>query len=192
MVTRLESLCWPATQPTLTAGDLVLRPWRDSDADAVVRACQEPAIQRYTRVPEPYLLSDAEEFVGSGTREAWRVGAGAAFAIASIESGDVVGAVGLMDVDAVRRVASAGYWMAAAARRRGVASRALGAITEWALTDVGFVRLEVEIEPENTASLGVAAAAGFVRDDITGLRRASIKGRDREFVVLFRGEPVPA
>jgi hypothetical protein len=49
----VTALDWPTTPLTLTDGSVTLRPWCESDADAVYRACQGPAIQRWTRVPVP-------------------------------------------------------------------------------------------------------------------------------------------
>ena len=46
--------------PTLRDGDLVLRPKRPEDADALTAACQDPEIPRWTFVPSPYTRADAE------------------------------------------------------------------------------------------------------------------------------------
>ena len=50
----MTALTWPATQPTLEADGLTLRPWRASDADAVYAACQDPEIVKWTTIPQPY------------------------------------------------------------------------------------------------------------------------------------------
>jgi RimJ/RimL family protein N-acetyltransferase len=52
---------------------MVLRGHRHADIDAVLAQCQDPAFERWTTVPWPYLRSHAEEFVA--TREqAWTAG----------------------------------------------------------------------------------------------------------------------
>ena len=48
---------------TLTTERLVLHPPTETDIDAIVRACQDPEIPRYTPVPSPYGREDAEGYV---------------------------------------------------------------------------------------------------------------------------------
>lgn len=47
----------------LRDGPTALRPWRDSDIGALVFACQDPEISRWTRVPSPYGESDARAYL---------------------------------------------------------------------------------------------------------------------------------
>jgi len=51
-----------ATAP-LRDGPTALRPWRDSDLAALVEACQDPEIPRWTRVPSPYGPADARLYL---------------------------------------------------------------------------------------------------------------------------------
>ncbi|MBV7248125.1 GNAT family N-acetyltransferase [Streptomyces sp. MW-W600-10] len=48
-----------------------------------------------------------------------------------------------------------------AARGAGVATRALGALSAWALDDIGFYRLELDHSTCNAASCRVATKAGY-------------------------------
>ena len=64
---------------------IVLRPWREDDADAVYAACQDAEIQHWIPViPRPYTHDDAHAFV-TGELELGRY----QFAIA--QEGQVVG-----------------------------------------------------------------------------------------------------
>jgi ribosomal-protein-alanine N-acetyltransferase len=54
-----------------------------------------------------------------------------------------------------------GYYVASAARGRGVATAALGALVQIALHDVGLVRVVVDIDPGNVASRHVVERNGF-------------------------------
>ena len=56
--------------PTLRDDDLVLRPKRPDDADAITAACQDPEIARWTFVPSPYTRADAEHFIAISAEEA--------------------------------------------------------------------------------------------------------------------------
>ena len=84
---------WPAEQPNLTDGVVLLRQWRPEDVDAVFVACQDPAIQHYTQVPVPYLREHAMGFVDSAPDQ-WADGTGAQFAVTDPTSGQLLGAWG--------------------------------------------------------------------------------------------------
>lgn len=60
--------------------------------------------------------------------------------------------------------ASIGYWIAPRFRRRGFARDALATLSGWALGLGGVERLELYIEPWNTASWRAAEACGFTRE----------------------------
>jgi ribosomal-protein-alanine N-acetyltransferase len=71
----------------------------------------------------------------------------------------VVGLLLLEDV--ADRSATVGYYVASAARRRGVATAAVGALVRVAREDVGLLRLVADIDPANLASRLVAERNGF-------------------------------
>ncbi len=94
-----------------------------------------------------------------------------------------------------RRQAEIGYWVGPWARRRGVATAALRALSVHAFGH-GLERLELLTHWDNPISQRVALAAGYQRE---GVRRGALPGRDggREDMVAFvrlagdAGEPVP-
>src|SRR5262249_53037883 len=47
----------------LVDGATALRPWRDTDAEALATAARDPDIARWTRVPEHYGQEDARAFL---------------------------------------------------------------------------------------------------------------------------------
>ena len=174
---------WPEEQPSLTDGVVVLRPWRLEDADAVLRACQDPDIQHYTQVPVPYLREHAVDFVGSAPGQ-WADGTGAQFAVLDPSSGELVGCMGLMEADHQRRQVVAGYWTAPGGRARGMTRRALRLATQWALTDGGFDTVLLEVEEDNPRSTAVVLAVGYERADHP-IDSRDLKGTVRHFV-LYR------
>jgi RimJ/RimL family protein N-acetyltransferase len=89
------------------------------------------------------------------------MGDGAEFAITRATSGEFLGAIGLRPIDWDRRTATAGYWVAAWARRQGVATRGLIMATRWAFHQVGLVAVELVTKIGNVASERVAEKAGF-------------------------------
>lgn len=178
----MTDLSWPATQPTFEAEGLTLRPWRESDADAVYSACQNPEIVRWTTVPSPYEREDAEGYVGPVSADAWAHKTAVNFAVVNPD-GTVAGSFGLVRMNLPQAVAEVGYWVAPWARRRGVATRAAAAVTEWALSGVGFARVELLAAVENTGSRRVAERIGFTQE---GVLRSAAAGRgERLDLVLY-------
>lgn len=145
----------------ITEDDLLLRPWRPADAEAVYRACQDPDIQRWTTVPVPYLMEHATGFVADAAPAAWANGAAAEFAVVDRLTGELIGSCGLITIDHRLRSAEIGYWVAPRGRGRGVAARATRAIAHWAFDRLGLRRIVWQAELGNHASRLVAMRAGF-------------------------------
>lgn len=86
--------------------------------------------------------------------------------------GVFVGQMHLFDVVwGSRWTGSAGYWLDQRATGRGIASWALAMLIDHCLGEVGLHRVEVNIRPENSASLAVARRLGLTEE---GLRRGLI------------------
>jgi ribosomal-protein-alanine N-acetyltransferase len=66
------------------------------------------------------------------------------------------------------RCGAIGYWVDRTVAGRGIVPTAVALATDYCLLDLGLHRIEVNIRPENTASLRVVDKLGF-RDE--GLRR---------------------
>jgi RimJ/RimL family protein N-acetyltransferase len=161
--------------PTLRDGDLVLRPKRPSDAEAITAACQDPEIPRWTFVPSPYSLADAEAFLaGSAEEEA----AGKSVNLLAVDAADdrLLGSFSIMELDREPGFGEIGYWVAAEARGRGVATRAVRLLADWARAELGLTRIEILPHKDNVPSRRVAEKAGF-RDtgDLTGAPRAGVE-----------------
>lgn len=164
------------------ADDVVrLRAFREEDVPGIVRSCSDPLTQRYTRVPFPYDEADARAFVISGPGRRL-VGEALDLAVADMGDDRLLGCVGLLvdRHDADR--AEIGYWVVPAERRRGVAVRALGLLSRWAVTEGGYARLDLQAALTNTASIRAAQRCGFVRE--ATLRAAWYRGT-REDMALF-------
>jgi RimJ/RimL family protein N-acetyltransferase len=171
----------------MTAGDIRLRPWVPSDADEVYRACQDPGIQRWTLVPSPYTRADAEEFVGRTAPAGWADGTAAQFAVLDAATARLLASVGLVSVGP-DGLAEIGYWCAAEARGRGVATRATRVLARWALSVVGVERLEWRAEVGNPASRRVAEKAGFT---VEGRLRRALVRRDGSRADCWIGSLLP-
>jgi RimJ/RimL family protein N-acetyltransferase len=169
------------TTEVLHTERLVLRPHRPDDEDAVLRACQDPGIQRWiTAVPVPYTRADARLFV---TEVAPRERAERRGMPVVVEAGgELAGSAGL-HLREGRFGPEVGYWIAPWARGRGYAAEAAAALADWALAH-GAPRVHLVADVDNTASQAVAERAGFARE---GVVRACLDDRDGSYrdAVLF-------
>jgi RimJ/RimL family protein N-acetyltransferase len=154
-------------QPTLTGEQVRLRPWRRDDVDAIVAACQDPELQRWTQVPVPYRREDAEGFVAGIASGTWAAG-GALFAVEPRDGGPLLASIGLFP--ASDGFAEAGYWTVAEHRGRGYTTEALGVLADWVFGHLGLRRLELHVDPANVGSRRVAERAGFVAEGLVRQR----------------------
>lgn len=156
---RLEA---PATA---TAPALALRPWREADAPALVAVYRDDdALRRWTS-PGPQDEPAAVRWV-RGQQQGWEAGQRYAFAVVE-EDGRAPGGtlVGHAVLKPEAGSAEVGYWTAAHARGRGVAPRALQALTDWAFTAFTadeVPRLDLMHRIDNTASCRVADKCGYL------------------------------
>ena len=151
--------------PVLTDDVVVLRAWRQEDAPAIFAACQDPEIARWVPIPWPYHEPDAQSLIDASAA-GWKDGSAAHFAIVEMAADGVVGSISRYGPSADRGAhrATFGYWVAAAARGHGVATRALRLIVDWTLATTDVVRLDLEIFAGNEASQRVAARCGFTAE----------------------------
>lgn len=167
---------------TLRTARLLLRPWHADDAPAVLAACSDPEVRRWTRVPDPYTGADARAFVEQWAPAQWATGRGAPFAVLDAgpevdrgaAAGRLVASVSLMRIE--EGAAEIGYWAAPHARGRGVATEAVDAVCRWGFDQLGLQRVEWLAYVGNEASRRVAERVGFRQE---GLLRSALVQRGR-------------
>jgi RimJ/RimL family protein N-acetyltransferase len=150
---------------------------------------RDPAVQEFTYVPVPWPEGFERQWL---ERYDQADGSRAGFAIVDEESGEFLGMAALVTLDLDGRQAEAGYIVSPQARGRGVASRALSLLTEWALGELGLERVELRITDGNEPSMRVADKCGYVREGV--LRSVHFKQGRRSDVVLYSrlaGDPPP-
>jgi RimJ/RimL family protein N-acetyltransferase len=147
--------------PTLRDEDLLLRPRLPEDIDALVEACQDPEIPRWTRVRSPYTRDLAVEFLAQTAEEARDGEAIGVFAVD--DAGTLLGSFSIMDLKAAPDYGEIGYWLAAPARGRGIATRAVRLLTDWGHDELGLERIEIIVHEDNARSHAVPLRAGYER-----------------------------
>ncbi len=142
----------------------------------------DPLVQRFTRVPEPFGSAEAARWLGL-YEQGWEDGSRAGFAILDLATGAFLGMIAFVVLRLESLEAEVGYIVAPEARGRGVANRALTLLTRWGFDSLGLQRLELRAELENPASLKVAERCGYVREGT--LRGVHLKGVRRGDMALY-------
>jgi RimJ/RimL family protein N-acetyltransferase len=166
----------------LTAGETSLRGWRDADVPALVEACQDPDIVRWTRVPASYGEADARFYLRQ-RYDATFAGVTAPFAMVHTATQELLGSISLMRFNWRHARGEVGYWLAASARGQGHATRAVRLICGWGFDTLGLERIDLLAATGNPASQRVAERAGFTREAVL---RSYMEGTyERQDMVAF-------
>ncbi len=145
-----------------------IRPLTASDAPALltaVRASLPTLSQWLPWATDDYDLAIAESWIAHciAARETERE---YHFGIFDAASGEVLGSVGLNHRIPAYRSANMGYWVADAARGRGVAVEAARWAARFGFDTLGLQRIAILILPENRTSLRVAMKLGAVCEGV--------------------------
>jgi RimJ/RimL family protein N-acetyltransferase len=168
----------------LADGPTALRPWRDSDVAAIVAACQDPEIPRWTMLPEPYGEADGREYLRS-RYDMLHGGISAPLAIVDGADHDqLLGSISLLHFNWDHRRAEVGYWLAREARGHGHTTRAVRLICDWGFRTLGLERIGLRAAVENGASQRVAERAGFTREAV---QRRYLRIKDRQMDMVAFG-----
>ena len=169
-------------------GSIRIRLRADADDAAIVAACQDPEIPRWTRVPEPYDERCAAEWAAESQRQR-EAGEGLHLVIADAGTDELLGSIGVQDIRRAESRCDIGYWLARQARGRGVMTRAVRLLSRWVFDNLPIERIQIAVQPDNRASRAVAERAGY---GFEGILRSyiEIKGRPRDMAMhsLLRGE----
>ena len=177
--------------PTLAAGPFRLRPFALGDIDVVREAASDPRIPLITTVPAAFTEEAGRRFIERQWERAEQ-GTGYSFAIADADTDRPVGQAGLWLTDVSAGRASVGYWVVSSARGRRAAACGVRALTRWAHQDLRIPRLELHVEPWNTASIRTAEKAGFQREGLLrGWQEVGGERKDMYMYARLAGDPVP-
>jgi RimJ/RimL family protein N-acetyltransferase len=162
---RVTCVMFPRDVPTLSDGDVTLRPHCPEDAEGSWEQCQDPLSQEWTTVPVPYSREDARRFVTQVMPGGWE--SGQEWGLAVEATGD----------DGVRRYAGTvslrvrgegraeiAYGSHPWVRGRGVMHRALTLLLDWGFDKQGLRTVVWWADKGNWASRKLAWRLGFTHD----------------------------
>ncbi len=143
--------------------NLIIRPWKKEDANALAAIANNIKIWNMVRdrLPHPYKLDDALAWIGFTNSQ----NPACNFAIEVNET--VVGSIGfiLMD-DVYNRNIEIGYFIGEAYWGNGIASLAVKQLIELLLTEYHPVRIFAAVFENNPASMQVLKKNGFALESI--------------------------
>ena len=124
---------------------LILRAPRAEDASAIAAIANDRRIAENTaRIPHPYRLTDAQEFI------AYANGTDREIMFVITLAGDrIIGSCGVGSIDG--RCPEIGYWLGASSWGNGYATEAARAVINHAFTTLGYDILSAEARVSNPA-----------------------------------------
>ena len=97
--------------------------------------------------------------------------------------GTLVGGVMFKTMNVTQRTAEAGCWLEPAGTGRGLVTRAIETIVDWAVGERGIHRIEWQVAAGNEPSIAVARRLGMTRDGV--LREALLHHGERHDVEIW-------
>ena len=151
--------------PVLTAAGVHLRPLAVADAKALFEAHRDPETHRYWSSPAHQSLEQTARYI----KDTLEMKGATCWAITE-NGGEALGRVTLFELR--QGVGELGIVMRRDATGRGLASKALQLVGDYAFSEMGMHRLMADIDPENNASISLFLRAGYQRE---GLLRGNWK-----------------
>jgi RimJ/RimL family protein N-acetyltransferase len=141
--------------PVLETERLVLRAPRLEDVKAIAALANDRRIAENTRrLPHPYTVADAEQFVQ------WAIQASGEMALVITRAdGELVGGCGLALLDGP--APEIGYWLGIPYWGQGYATEAVRAVIDYAFTELDHQALQAGARVTNPASRRILEKCGF-------------------------------
>jgi [ribosomal protein S5]-alanine N-acetyltransferase len=139
--------------------DFVLRAWKMDDVDSLVDNANNFNIAKFLSdvFPHPYTAEDAKKFITFATQD----DPIHIFAIAV--EGKAVGGIGIHpQQDIMKKNAELGYWLGERYWGKGIITRAVGQMIDFAFHTYDITRIYARPFGTNTASQKVLEKTGFV------------------------------
>ena len=152
-------------QPILETERLKLRPFRIEDSKKVQILAGEKQVASTTfNIPHPYEDGIAENWINTHD-ETYDEGKGVVYAMTLKKSGELVGAISLMNVVEGHQ-GELGYWVGVPYWNKGYCTEAGKAVLRYGFKDRGLNRIHASYLTRNPASSRVMEKLGMVPEGI--------------------------
>ena len=170
----------------LTNGNIIVRPLRSEDAEALYEAVRESIAEVSPWLAwchENYSIEESREFLRSRTAKSqgdeWY-----SFGIFDRANEQrFLGGVGLNFINRVHQFGNLGYWVRTSATGHNVASNGGRLVAQFGFEELGLHRIEILAAIPNVASQRVAEKIGAVREGVQR-KRLLMRGESHD-AVLF-------
>lgn len=162
----------------------LVRRLEPSDAEslfAAVRASLPGLVDWMPWCKLDYAIEDAEAWIRF-TQACWENRSEFPLGVFEADTGQVVGGVGINQINRAHRIGNIGYWVSTPHQGRGVARFAAREAAMLGFGELGLARLEIVTLPHNLASQRVAEALGATRECIAR-NRLQIRGQAHDAIV---------
>jgi RimJ/RimL family protein N-acetyltransferase len=149
------------TPPTLSTERLTLRPFADTDREAIYALHSDAHVLRYWDSPPWTDPARAVRFLAT-CRTMAEEGTGVRLAVDRLADGGFLGWCTLHDWNPTFRSASMGYCFTQASWGQGFATEAARALLSWAYASLDLNRVQAEVDTRNPRSARVLEKLGFV------------------------------
>lgn len=166
----------------LVAAGVCVRMFQRHDIPAFVAAASESAATVGPWLPwchAGYSIAEAETWFESCERN-FQWGLAHEFGIFAAEGGELLGGVGINQLNREHNFGNVGYWVRETRQRCGIASKAVGIVAQYGFREIKLSRLEIVIAETNQASRRLAEKIGATFECVA---------RNR---LVIRGQPCAA
>lgn len=126
-----------------------------------------------------YSIADATEWAKSAS-ETWENGTDYRFIIEDLNSGMILGSIGINQIVNQHQIGNLGYWVRSSVLGKGICTNAAKQAVTFAFRELNLKRIEIHVVTDNVASNSVALKIG-------GVYEGTFRNK-----LIFNGVSVPA
>lgn len=145
------------------AADFRLRPFTQQDADQFFHSINTPRISRDTTIPLPWDYATVEWWIDFIRTAAARSPVTEVHFVIDI-GGQLAGSVGIINIDGHK--CEIGYWIDEKYEGKGIMTKVIALVTNYALRNLNMKRIFAPILPHNKGSARVLEKNGYEMEGI--------------------------
>ncbi len=139
---------------------LNLRELEESDKESLWQNAKDFEIAKYTTLPHPYSLKDAEDFINISKKrikkkESFELG------IELKKTGKIIGMVGLKNINWKNKQGEIGYWLGKKYWHKKLMKESLGMMLDFGFKKLGLLEIFARVMHPNISSLKLLEKSGF-------------------------------
>ena len=140
---------------------LVIRELRIEDLADLVRQINNLNVSKYLeKVPYPYTREDGEWFINKCIKDSKKKPR-KNYELVIVFKGNIVGVIGLTDIDTFHGTATLGYWLSEKYWKKGIMYEASSEIVRFGFENLGLRRIDVGAYTDNMGSNALIKKLGF-------------------------------